>query len=208
MITFFITFLLMLLSGSIFTLGFFTITRGKIITLPNGNEVEEKEILGSWEIFWMQIERYEKVFYYDKQLEFKLKVLEQLKPAYMGLITFSNDKEKKSLFFDTMPNDSEIRDIEFSLNCNVFKHGAVIFLYDEIPVYRFSEWVRKMTNCHVCLAGWLGGLYYLLLIKLFPDAIVFEHHSILCKTIFLIIYCISLAFVNKSIKEFFDNDKK
>src|SRR5674476_1451330 len=101
MITFLITFLLMLLSGSIFTLGFFTITRGKIIILPNGNEVEEKEIFGAWEIFWDEIKLYKKNFYEGKQLEFKLKILEQLKLAYMGVISFPNDKEKKSLFFET-----------------------------------------------------------------------------------------------------------
>src|ERR1700735_400193 len=132
MINFLITFLLMLLSGSIFILGFFTITRGKIVVLPNGNEEKEKEIFGEWQLFWEDIKGYRKVFYSGKQLEFKLKILEQLKPAYMGEITFST-KEKMSLYFNAPPTDAEIRDIEFSLNCHVFKNDTVIFLYDEYP---------------------------------------------------------------------------
>lgn len=202
-----ITFLLMLLSGSIFILGFFTITRGKIIILPNGKEQKEKEIFGEWQLFWEDIVRYQKVFYEGEQLEFKLKILEQLKPAYINEISFST-KDKKSLFFKIPPTDAEIRDIEFSLNCKVFKNAEVIFLYENEPVYKFSEWVRKITNCYICLSSIGGTIYYLILMYIYPAIFNVSFYPTLCKTIFWIIYCVSLSFVNKVIKENLDREKK
>lgn len=207
MITFLITFLLLLLSGSIFILGFFTITRGKIIILPNGKEEKEKEIFGEWQLFWEDTKGYKKVFYEGKQLEFKLKILEQLKPLYMGVISFST-VDKRSLFFKIPPTDAEIRDIEFSLNCSIFKNSEVIFLYDEYPMYRFPEWVRKITNCHICLSGWMGTLWYWTLNYFYPNLFINSTNPSLCKAVFWIIYCISLSFINKVIKENFDNEKK
>lgn len=199
MITFLISFLLLLFSGSIFILGFYTITRGRIAILPNGEEEPEKEIFGSWQLFWEYIERYKKVFYEGDQLALKLKILEQVKPAYMGEVSFSTP-DRKSLFFSNQLTDYQIRDIEWVLQCKVFKNDEVIFLYDEYPVYRFSEWVRKITNCHVCLSGWVGTLYYFSVLNFYP---FIEH-----KYFFWVVYCISLSFVNKVIKENFDNEKK
>lgn len=203
MITFLITFLLMLLSGSIFILGFFTITRGKKIIMPNGEEEIEKEIFGGWQLFWESIERYKKVFYSGDQLEFKLKILEQLKPVYIGEVSFSTS-DRKSLFFNFPLSDSEIRDIEFTLNTHIFKNGDVIFLYDEMPVYRFSKWVRKITNCYVCMSSWMGTFYYFTLLYFYPKVVIGTTQRI----VFLIVFCISLSFVNKVIKENFDIDKK
>lgn len=197
----------MLLSGSIFILGFFTITRGKVVTLPNETEKKETEIFGAWQLFWEDIIMWEKVFYYGKQLEFKLKILEQLKPAYMGEITFST-KEEKSLHFKNELTDSEVRDIEFVLNTHVFKNGNIVFLYDEYPVYRFSEGVRKITNCYVCLSSLGGTFYYWLIMYLYPASFSHNAYPTLCKTIFWIIYCVSLSFLNKVIKENFDEEKK
>lgn len=199
MITFLISFLLLLLSGSIFILGFYTITRGRIAILPNGEEEPEKEIFGSWQLFWEYIERYKKVFYEGDQLALKLKILEQVKPAYTGEVSFSTT-DRKSLFFSNPLTDYQIRDIEWTLQCKVFKNSEVVFLYDEYPVYRFSEWVRKITNCHVCLSGLLGTLYYFSVLYFYP---FIEH-----KYFFWIVYCISLSFVNKAIKENFDKEIK
>lgn len=207
MIHFLITFLLMLLSGSIFILGFYTITRGKIITLPNGDTEEEKEILGNWQLFWEEVLKYNKQFYYGDQLEFKLKILEQLKPAYMGEVDFST-KGRKSLIFNKKLLPHEIRDIEFSLNCKIFSNEEIIFLYDEVPVYRFSEWVRKITNCYVCLSSLGGTFMYWSYVYFFPNIFSDLFNPTAAKVFFWIAYCISLSFVNKVIKENFDNEQK
>jgi len=207
MIIFLTSFLLMLLSGSIFILGFYTITRGKELIMPNGDKEVEKEIFGDWQLFWEDIIVYRKVFYDGKQLEDKLKILEQLKPAYMGTITFST-KEKKSLFFNIPLTDAEIRDIEFSLNTNVFKNGEVIFLFDEVPIHRFSEWVRKITNCYICLSSIVGSIFYWTINYFYPAIFQYSINPTLCKLIFWVIYCVSLAFLNKVIKENLDIEKK
>lgn len=193
----------MLIAGSIFTLGFYTFTRGEIKILPNGQEIEEKEILGAWQLFWEEIKYQKKYFYEGDQLEMKLKILEQLKPAYMGLISFPDKDKRKSLFFETTPTEAEARDIEFSLNCKTYRNGDVVFLYDEIPVYRFPEWVRKITNCYTCFSGWGGTLSYWTFIFYYPNIFELSSHPESAKVIFWIIYCFSLAFINKTIKEFF-----
>lgn len=196
----------MLLSGSIFILGFFTITRGEIVTLPNGDTEKEQEIFGAWQLFWEDIIMYKKVFYEGDQLEFKLKLLEQMKPAYMGEISFST--ERRSFIFNTSPTDAELRDISFVLEVKILNKGEICFLYDEYPVYRFSEWVRKITNCYVCLSSIGGTLYYWLLMYFYPNVFFNSINPTLSKTIFWIIYCVSLSFTNKVIKEYFDSDKK
>src|ERR1035437_5688834 len=201
---FLITFLLMLLSGSIFILGFYTITRGKKLVLPNGTEEIEKEIFGDWQLFWEDIIKYQKVFYSGKQLEDKLKILEQLKPEYKGYISLT--KEKRSLVFNDSPMPEMIRDIEFSLNTNTLQKEEIVFLYDEFPVYRFSEWVRKITNCYVCLSSIGGTIFYWIITYFFPAIFQYSQNPILCKIVFWVIFCVSLSFVNKTIKEFFDID--
>lgn len=207
MINFLIAFLLMLISGSIFILGFYTITRGEIKVLPNGEKIEEKEIFGDWQLFWESIESYRKVYYEGKQLEFKLKILEQLKPAYMEEVSFST-QEKKSLYFNNIPTDAQTRDIEFTLSCNVYKNENIIFLYDEEPIYRFSEWVRKITNCYVCLSSLGGTFFYFMATYFYPNIFSLYIHPRTEKFVFWVIYCISLAFVNKFFKENFANKQK
>lgn len=192
----------MLLSGSIFILGFFTITRGKVLVLPNENEEEEKEIFGAWQLFWEQVVRYDKIFYSGKQLEFKLKILEQFRPMLRDHISLT--EEKKSLIFDYQPTKAEVRDIEFNLNCKGWQKDDILFLYDEYPVYKFSEWVRKITNCYVCLSSLGGSFYYWLLMYKYPEMLP----STIWKLVFWVIYCVSLSFINKVIKENFDNEKK
>lgn len=206
MLTFLITFTLMLLLGSIFILGFFTITRGKEVVLPNGNKEIEKEIFGDWQLFWEQVVKYKRVYYYDKQLEYKLKILEQLKPAYMEEIKLDNSK--KSLIPKEVPTPAQLRDIEWSLNTNVLWNEVAIFLYDEFPEYRFPEWVRKITNCYVCLTGWMGTLCYWTLNYFNPHLFDWSSNPLLCKIAFWVVYCISLAFINKVVKENLDSDKK
>lgn len=192
----------MLLSGSIFILGFFTITRGKKVQLPNGEYEIEKEIFGDWQLFWEDIIKYKKIFYEGQPLEDKLKILEQMKPAYMGTISFT--EKKKSFVFNTKPTDAEIRDIEWSLNTHTIQKGEVVFLYDEYPVYRFSEWVRKITNCYICLSSVGGTFYYWTINYFYPNIFQYSQNPILCKIVFWVIYCISLSFVNKVIKENLD----
>lgn len=206
MIIFLITFLLMLISGSIFVLGFYTITRGKISILPNGEKEIEKEIFGDWQLFWEDIIKYKKVFYSGKLLEDKLKILEQLKLAYIGEITLT--QEKKSFIFNIPPTEIVIRDIEFLLNTNIIQKNEVVFLYDEFPVYRFSEWVRKITNCYVCLSSIGGSIFYWTLLYFYPAIIPDNPNRTLCKFIFWVIYCVSLSFVNKTLKENLDEEKK
>lgn len=208
MTTFLISFLLMLISGSIFILGFYTITRGEIKILPNGEKVEEKEIFGNWQLFWESIIGYKKIYYSGEQLEFKLKVLEQLKPAYMGNISFSTKQDKRSLYFNEIPTDAEIRDIEFTLNCHVFQRGNIVFLFEEEPIYNFSDWVRKITNCYVCLSSIGGTIYYLLMLHFFPNIFDLSNNSVGAKFVFWIVYCVSLAFVNKSFKENLSDKQK
>lgn len=191
----------MLIVGSIFTLGFFTITRGKVVNRPDGKEITESQIFGWWEIYWMQTTGTVKIFYSGDQLEMKLKILEQLKPAYMGIVSFST-KDRRSICFENSPTDAEIRDIEFSLDCHVFKGSeGVLFLYDEVPVYKFNEFTRKITNCYVCYSSVGGTLTYWTLLFYFPSIFDAAFHPETAKFLFWIIYCISLAFVNMAVKE-------
>lgn len=207
MILFLTAFILLLIVGGFFILGFYTVTRGEIVVQPDGTEIEEKELLGDWQIFWEQVNYKKKIYYEGDQLAFKLKILEQLKPAYMNLISFSTP-ERKSIFFDVVPTEAEVRDIEFTLNCHVYKNENIIFLYEEIPVYRFSEWVRKMTNCFVCLSGWMGTIIYFTATYFYPDIFNLSIHPYAQKILFWVVYCVSLAFVNKVFKENFSDKQK
>ncbi len=178
MIIFLISFLLMLLSGSIFILGFHAITRGKELILPDGSIEIEKEIFGEWQLFWEQIVKYNKVFYSGEQLTYKLKILEQLKPAYMNEISLTQDpKMRKAFIFNIPPTAAEVRDIEFSLNVKTVQKNEVLFLYDEFPVYRFSEWVRKITNCHICLSSIGGTICYWTINYFYKDLFALAVHS-------------------------------
>lgn len=206
MTDFLISFLLMLLSGSIFILGFFTITRGKELLMPDGTKTIEKEVLGSWQLFWEHVKGYKRVYYYDSQLEFKLKILEQLKPEHKENIKLA--REGKSLMYNRHLHPHEIRDLEFSLNTNVLYNDVAIFLYDEFPIYRFPEWVRKITNCYVCLSSIGGTFFYWFINYSYPYLFNWSLHQTICKICFWVVYCVSLAFLNKIIKENFDKEKK
>lgn len=198
MAEFLIGFILLLLVGSLFILGFHTITRGKYVVLPNGEKEKEVEIFGFWQLFWEDIIKYKRVYYKGEQLEFKLKVLEQLRPALIGKVELSD--EGYSLIFDSKLNYSQLRDIEFSLNSKIQYNEIAMFVYEEYPVYRFPEWLRKMTNCFVCQAGWLGTTFYWVYVSFFP----FFDVSAFQKVLIWVVFCISLSFVNKIIKQNLD----
>lgn len=194
MIHFLIGFLLLIFAGSLFILGFHTITRGKYVVLPNGEIEKDVEIFGFWQLFWEDIKSYNKVYYREEQLRFKLKILEQLRPSLIGKVKMS--PEEYSLIFSDKLNASQLRDIEFSLNSKVHYNEIALFVYEEYPIYRFPEWVRNITNCYVCLSSIGGSIFYWVYASYFPffDLPTFQ------KVVLWITYCITLSFVNKIIK--------
>lgn len=198
------TLLLLLFSSSLFSLGFYTITRGKYITMPDGTLEKEKEIFGEWQLFFEHYSKVRRVYYNQERLETYLFVLHQTSDKWNNHLLLSPEKESLLVSPDLPISWEDIKEIESVLNLKVLYKDGIMFLYEEYPVYDFSEWVRKMTNCPICMGGgWIATIVYWTYLQFNP---VFITETI-WRILFYPVFCISLAFVNKVIKDNWDAEK-
>lgn len=79
-LTFFITFTLLILLSSVFIVGFFQLTRHWKVTEPDGKITTEGDLLKFWSVYWEQVLIVKRVYYKDDSLEFKFNELNRLLP--------------------------------------------------------------------------------------------------------------------------------
>lgn len=159
MIELFLSYLILLICGSAFIMGWYLVTRGDIGVQPDGSLKKYGKILREWSFFWEAVERYKKIFYVDEHLTNKVYEIKRLLPKMQNRLTI--DKSQKSIVCTTTLSAEEISGIENVGLCRVFDKGDIICLYIEEPIYRFPEWIRYcISQCPPCMASVYGSLFW------------------------------------------------
>lgn len=210
MIQFFVTFILLILIGSLFCVGWNGATRGWVEYLPDGTKFNAGQILGGWERFWEYKKGVREIAYSHENLKIKLFELNYLdkKLGYKLIVSPSciGVLEVKEVL-----SSEEILKIEKLLGCKILlfsdhKGDFYIKMYIEQSIYRFPEWVRKpISACVRCYASVYGSFIWWSFVFLQKDAFNWCSNKIVAILTFWFIFTVILSgvnvFFNKKMKE-------
>jgi len=201
----------MLITGAMFNVGWYVITRGEWQILPDGTKVYKGKIFKGWSKFWEQeTETFSnKIYYHGGELR---KLVIQIE-AQMGMSTQATSPDRKYSLVEGensiwLPNTGTIAYFNdrwwvFGHNNDVSmvikKHGlgAYVNFFKLKKTYRFPEWVRMpVSSCIFCYSSIYGSLFWWL------NAIISNRLGWLANVdlnVFLVYwvpYCISLSFLS------------
>jgi hypothetical protein len=159
---------LLLLMGTGFCLGWYSITRGRIEILPDGRIHKTGKLLKDWYFFWNQYLVKETIPFTGDQLDKKYKDLLMHGGPYSN---WNTSGQIKLMFGWVQARDYETlqqfqRDqykISEALSVKVLigENNNAIQFVKEYPKYYFPEWVRDwLCNCPTCSASFYGSLFY------------------------------------------------
>jgi hypothetical protein len=197
MLEFLITYLLLIISGSFFTLGWYVITRGYYFLNPDGTKEVAGEIFGFWERFFEDVKGYKKINYSGDQLIEKAAYLFQAKPSFRVKIMLV--PENTSFTINT-PLTAEERKVIEDITGTKTRDNGYLYLYNDYPEYRFPDWFRKpISGCYKCFASIYGSIIYFIINSM--SGHIFDWASSPTATMWLMwpAYCISIAFLNTAI---------
>lgn len=209
MIQFFICYLILIFITSLFINGWFLITRGTLIPLPNGGYRKSGEVLGFWERFWERQIENEKIYYNQKAFSAKLVELEYLDKKLSEKFNFNNLYKRDYLFFIDKENPSAEEVTKCERLCS-FKflivyhqgHGYEYHPYSEYKAYKFPEWIRKpISGCVICMASVYGSIIYWCWVYLQKDAFLWVSNKTVGYLNFWLIFTISLACCNSFVSK-------
>lgn len=213
MIQFFLVFTILILIGGSFSVGWNGITRGWVEYLPDGTKFNAGQILGGWERFWEYKKGVKRIYYNHENLCKKLFELNYLDKKIGSKLIVSPDRSD-SLETKEYILDEEILKIEKLLGCKLFFYNGrkgsedrnYVTMYIEMPVYRFTEWVRKpISSCIRCYASVYGSFIWWAFVYLQKDAFNWCSNKIIAILTFWFIFMVILSgvnvFFNKKMKE-------
>lgn len=197
-LSFLISFLVLIMLGACFIIGFYIITRGERIQQPDGSVVTTGKILRGWSLFWERQTGTTKVYFRGKTLRDKFNFLVDCN-AELGK-KLGLQEGDASLTIGAMTIASEdIRYIQDLLHCQVEVDSAgCLFLYLYEPTYYFPEFLRyPLSQCPPCMASVFGSLVYWGILLQYPEAFAWSNAPYFGIFYFWVFFCISLAAGNK-----------
>lgn len=192
---FFILYFLLIIIGSFFINGWYTITRGYYELQPNGSLKKKGNIFMDWSFFWERkgtcVEDYE-----EKQVAQKMELLKSMRPDVAQRIKVSG-----GYLYISSIDDSEV--IKQVVNCNLrwigqTDGGFKYALFAELPQYRFPWWVRyPLSECVICMSSVYGSLFWWVFVWLQVNAFNWTEREKISYSVFWVIFIITLSAVNK-----------
>ena len=173
MITFFITLILATIVTSLFILGFYIATRHWKVTNADGTEQNEGYLLKKWSIYWEGIAENKKQFFKGDNLKEKLAMLPN---QYQQVLNINVDPSLMAVYTNTELSADNILEIEQITGCKVLVQENFIFLYEEIPVYRYPTWVSNpLSGCPKCMSSVFGSLLYWIAVLRMPSSVWWDN---------------------------------
>ncbi len=193
MTQFFISYVLMLISGSLFMTGWFAITRGRIEYTVDGEAFKTGKLFNGWHFFWTG----------GTEISVELKG-EQLKSIwfkiYKELPSLSLNETATALYFnvgDFVIVKEKIFHLEMMSGCKVFQHSSFIVLSKKVKKYNFPELLRDpISECPTCMASVYGSIYYWSVVLLNNKIFEWATYPVAAALVFWVFFCIGCAFIN------------
>lgn len=192
-------YLLLLLLSTLIITGFYIITRGEKITLPNGKYRHRGKILKAWSLFWEQITDYNHIYYKGAELEKKFQYLLQCNADFCDKL-FYDKKEDCYLQIRQTLSIVDISYIKDVLQCEAVMDvlGKSLLLYNEEPNYYFPEWLRfPLSQCPPCMASIGGTMVYWPVMLFAGNVFAWANYVPAAYIYFWIIFCFALSALNK-----------
>ena len=202
--SFIFSFSMLSLLGSIAILSWYHITRHWQSKLPNGKIVIEGFLFKHWSLFWEKIVRWDSVYFTDKeQLKTKWLELNRLDKKTASKFVFKESDGWIGLRENELTTEQDIFNIESVLGNRVhlFETGS-LFLYNEVPIYRFPEWIRNpISHCPTCMASVYGSIIWWGFVFLQKNSFYWSYSPKLCYFAFWILFCLVLSKLNTTFND-------
>jgi hypothetical protein len=190
---FIVTYLGLIAIGTLVVGGWFFITRGEKITLPDGSIQKKGKIFRDWYFYFTQeLPAPKQIYFKGKELKSLVKKLNpyfnNLVTVHEGAVSILNDKDfKEKNVFSQVQEDFNIRFWP--------KGDGYYAIYREYPDYVFPEWVRyPMAVCATCFSSVYGSFFYWSTYPFIGKHLYsWMEMPILASVIFWIVFCFSLS---------------
>src|SRR6185503_2363955 len=192
----FIAFFVLLLGcSSFFILGFYVITRGREIEMPNGEIRAVGKIFKGWSLFWEQTVGTKKIYFIGNHLLEQYENISRA-PEVGSKLTVSPD-EKNLILVEPLSKD-ELRVIKEITGYNILVESPnSLHIYQEEPEYYFPEFIRfPLSQCPPCMASVGGIIIYWVIILLQPNIFAWTPHKVLAYIFFWVFFTVSLSATN------------
>lgn len=201
---FFIVYVISIMIGALVINGWYVVTRGRIEVDKGGSLIETGMILRSWYFFWNKkidayYVRYAGSSFFDLYMDVIAPLVAYF-PESKSVANFSANTVK--LIGPDVPYIIERLHSKYQIEVDVdnISDGTWYKLFKKEPRYRFPSWLRKMmANCVVCFSSVYGIMLYSTLCLSAPGLFTWCEDILLMKMVYGLLYCLSLASINKLI---------
>lgn len=191
------SFVLLLVIGAFFIIGFYIITRGERTVQPDGSQKITGKLLRNWSLFWEQTNGKRMLYFRGNQLLDKFYLLHKYNPELFDKLDITEGLMCLKVL--TPLSQSDKVSIAEILECQVHVKDEFVFLFTEEPIYRFPELIRyPLSQCPPCMASVLGSfIYWSYLFMTTNDFGSWGPIDIISALFWWVIYCVSLSSINK-----------
>jgi hypothetical protein len=194
-------FIMLLLTASNCIVGFYIITRGTLEEQADGTWKRTGKILKDWSLFWEKTTGSSKIFFNTETTRDKLFLLRAWNPGLGNKLHMHADPKEACLDILETISSSDIQYMRENLQCEVLIDEMYLFLYVNMPQYRFPEWVRfPLSQCPPCMAS-IGGslIYWPAMWMNMPGIWAWTSFPLVSSLFFWVIFCCALAAINKGL---------
>jgi len=143
--------------------GWYTITRGTEYKLPDGSTKRIGKIFMGWHFFFDKVVGQKRIMYKEGALWAKIDEIwnnAAWRPQWNTLEKLSANRFQVPEYTRDFWSQN-LEKFEKTFQCKVLIEGDYVYLYQEMPIYRFPEWVRApMESCINCMASVYGSAFY------------------------------------------------
>lgn len=197
MLYFLLSFLLLIVIGSLSTCGWFIVTRGEWRLTPDGKYKKIGMIFKEWSLFWEQYRKTKTVYYKGEGLQEKFDLLKKVHPKIVsGRLQYDNSRIWAHSGNAITP--AELSLIKDALLCDVaIGPNDELILSTQEPIYDWPEWVQKpMSSCPTCFSGPYGTAIWLVFLKLQHGSFAWTDYPVFAKIAFGMIFLLTLSTIN------------
>lgn len=194
-LSFLILFALLSLTSSFAIIGFYVVTRGKKVQMPNGDYKTVGKIFKGWSLFWEKKIGIRKLYFSGEPLQQIYESIKSINGEFAHRLSLSEDSEmliiSKPLGKEGEQYIREITGTYTRIEANK------LFLYMEEPEYYWPEFIRyPLSQCPPCMASVGGTIIYWPIVIFSNNLFAWATYKDAAYVFFYLFFCIALSALN------------
>lgn len=188
---FVLTFLGMMIMGSVGMTGWFAITRGRIDFSIDGVPFKTGKLFNGWHFFWTQGDKNAKIVSGKPLVDIYLKIRDKV------ITTGLNSTNTMILVCGSEKLDLQYLSSLAGCKCIVNDQSTGLYFKKEFTEYFFPEWIRDpVSECPTCMASVYGSIIYWTMLYYSNDLFTWCNANVGAEIFSWVLYCIGCAFLN------------